>query len=52
MIQAFNHDAVIMYYVEKDLSDISSLGMHSDCVYSVTDGNYMEHSNSQVEILL
>ena len=37
MSQKFNHCIVIMYYVVKDLKDKVSLGMHVDCVYSITD---------------
>ena len=47
--QIFNHCTVIMYYAGADLKQISSLGMHCDCVYSPTYSSYARKVNSQVE---
>ena len=38
-----------MYCTGNDLQNKLLLGMNSGCVYFVTDGNYMGHSNSQVK---
>ena len=43
-----NHCAVLIY-AGKGLKDKSYLGYHTDCVYSASDGNCVEQSNSQVD---
>jgi len=47
--QCFNHCTVISYYASGDLKKQSSLGMHTDCVYSPRDGKFTKKMNSQVE---
>ena len=44
----FNHCTVLLYYAGKGLKDNTSLGFHTDCVYSVNNGEYISKSNSQV----
>ena len=48
MSTVFNHWTLIVYYAGKGLKKNSSLGMYCDCVYSVTDGKYIQLVNSQV----
>ena len=48
MSQLFNHCSVILYYAGKGLKKLSSLGYHSDCVYSTQNGKFVSNSNSQV----
>ena len=45
----FNHCTVIVYYAGEYLKESSKLGMHSDCVYSVSDGSYVKKDNSQIQ---
>ena len=45
----FNHCLVIFYYACVDLKDKSSLGFHSECVYSPISGELVTSSNSQLK---
>ena len=45
----FNHCTVLLYYAGKGLKKTSSLGYHTDCVYSSSDGLFNKKANSQVE---
>ena len=44
----FNHCTILLYYAGDGLKQNTSLGFHTDCVYSVHNGEYMSKSNSQV----
>ena len=43
----FNHCTVLIYYAGKGLKKSTSLGFHTDCVYSPSTGEYMKKCNSQ-----
>ena len=45
----FNHCTILIYYAGSGLKKISSLGYHTDCVYSPSSGEYISKLNSQVE---
>ena len=45
----FNHCTILIYYAGKCLKQYSSLGYHTDCVYSPSTGKYLSKQNSQVE---
>ena len=45
----FNHCTVLIYYAGEHLKKKSSLGYHTDCVYSASNGKYVPKLNSQVE---
>lgn len=44
----FNHCTVLIYYAGLGLKNHSSLGYHTDCVYSPSTGDYVSKLNSQV----
>ena len=46
----FNHCTVLIYYAGKGLKKSTSLGFHTDCVYSPSTGEYMKKYNSQKNI--
>ena len=43
----FNHCTVLLYYAGEGLKKSTSLGYHTDCVYSPNTGEYMNKHNSQ-----
>lgn len=43
-----NHCSILIYYAGEDLKESSSLGMHSNCIYSSKEGRFTTLSNSQV----
>ena len=45
MTKKINRCTVITYYVGTDLREKPSLGYHIDCVYSLSDGKFLEQSN-------
>ena len=45
----FNHCTVLLYYTGKGMKKTTSLGYHTDCVYSPTTGEYVTKHNSQKE---
>ena len=45
----FNHCTVLIYYAGLGLKDKSSLGYHTDCVYSPVSGEYVSNKNTQLE---
>ena len=45
----FNHCTILIYYSGLGLKHKSSLGYHTDCVYSPVTGEYVSNLNSQVE---
>ena len=45
----FNHCTVLIYYAGEGLKKSTSLGYHTDCVYSPVTGEYMTKLNSQKE---
>ena len=45
--QKFNHCTILIYYAGKGLKKSTSLGYHTDCVYSPSTGEYISNSNSQ-----
>ena len=45
----FNHCTVLIYYAGEGLKKSTSLGYHTDCVYSAVTGEYMTKHNSQKE---
>ena len=45
----FNHCTVLLYYAGEGLKKSTSLGYHTDCVYSPNTGEYMNKHNSQKE---
>ena len=45
----FNHCTVLLYYAGKGLKKSTSLGYHTDCVYSPVTGEYVTKKNSQKE---
>ena len=49
MKHPFNHYTVLIYYATEGLKEHSSLGYHTDCVYSPDTGEYKDKANSQVE---
>ena len=44
----FNHCTVLLYYAGDGLKSSSTLGYHTDCIYSPVNGEYVEKSNSQL----
>ena len=48
MSTVLNHCTLIIYYDGKGLKEKLSLGIHYDCVYSVTDGKYIQLVDTQV----
>jgi len=49
MSNGFNHCTILLYYAGKGLKQHSSLGYHTDCVYSVNSGKFKEKANSQAK---
>ena len=49
MGKKFNHYSVILYYAGVHLKEKSSLGFHSDCVYSPINGRSVTSSKYQVD---
>ena len=49
IITRFNHITILIYYSGRGLKNISSLGYHTDCVYSSLNGKFDSKQNSQVE---
>ena len=47
MDNKFNHCTVLIYYAGEGLKQHSSLGYHTDCVYSPSTGEYVSKMNSQ-----
>ena len=45
--QKFNHCTILIYYAGEGLKKYSSLGYHTDCVYSPSTGKYSPQSNTQ-----
>ena len=45
--QKFNHCTILIYYAGEGLKKHTSLGYHTDCVYSPSTGKYSSHSNTQ-----
>ena len=45
--QKFNHCTILVYYSGKGLKKSTSLGYHTDCVYSPSTGKYIYDSNFQ-----
>ena len=45
----FNHCTILIYYSGLGLKNKSSLGYHTDCVYSPATGKYVLNENSQIE---
>ena len=45
----FNHCTALVYYAGESLKKHAKMGMHSDCVYSVHNGCYIEKDNSQAQ---
>ena len=45
--QKFNHCTILIYYAGEGLKKYTSLGYHTDCVYSPSTGEYSLHSNTQ-----
>ena len=45
----FNHCTILIYYSGQGLKEKSSLGYHTDCIYSPATGKYVYNQNSQVE---
>ena len=45
----FNHCTILIYYSGTGLKEKSSMGYHTDCVYSPITGKYSLSQNSQVE---
>ena len=45
----FNHCTILIYYAGSGLKGKSSLGYHTDCVYSPVSGEYVSNKNTQVE---
>ena len=45
----FNHCPVLIYYAEEHLKTKLSLGYHTYCVYSVSNGKYIPTLSSQVD---
>ena len=45
--QKFNHCTILIYYAGEDLKKYTSLGYHTDCVYSPSTGKYIPQSNTQ-----
>ena len=45
----FNHCSDILYYVGKNLKEKSTLGFHSDCVYSPINDELVTESNSLMD---
>ena len=46
MTQKFNHCTILIYYAGHGLKEYTSLGYHTDCVYSATTGEYVSELNS------
>ena len=44
-----NQCTILLYYAGEILKKRSSLGYHTDCVYSISNGKYVPTFNSQVE---
>ena len=49
MSKKFNHYLVILYYAGVNLKENSSLGFHSNCVYSPINDDFVTSSNSQAK---
>ena len=49
LISKFNHCTVLLYYAGEGLKKSTSLGYHTDCVYSPLTGDYISKNNSQKE---
>ena len=49
LISKFNHCTVLLYYAGEGLKKSTSLGYHTDCVYSPVTGDYISKNNSQKE---
>ena len=47
MDHKFNHCTILIYYAGDGLKERSSLGYHTDCVYSPSTGEYVTKMNSQ-----
>ena len=47
MDKKFNHCTILIYYAGEGLKQYSSLGYHTDCVYSPSTGEYVSKMNSQ-----
>ena len=45
--QKFNHCTILIYYAGQGLKEKTTLGYHTDCVYSPSTGEYDSKSNSQ-----
>ena len=45
----FNHCTILIYYAGVGLKEKSSLGYHTDCVYSPVSGEFVSNKNTQVE---
>ena len=45
--QKFNHCTILIYYAGEGLKKHTSLGYHTDCVYSPSTGKYSSNSNTQ-----
>ena len=43
----FNHCTILIYYAGEGLKKYTSLGYHTDCVYSPSTGKYSSQSNTQ-----
>ena len=48
LTQKFNHCTILLYYAGIELKEKTTLGYHTDCVYSSTTGEYDTKYNSQV----
>ena len=49
MSKKCNHYSVILYYTDVNLKEKSSLGFHSDYVYSPINGDFLTSLNSQLD---